>query len=108
MIGRRLNGFDCRGGGRNRGLGCRNDEPPAAATTDLTAFAAGRTRLVGGPFVSRALLVRGAPAFAGDLALLFGRHRCAPSTLFALSCIDATPPVFSSRQPSSACIPGAW
>jgi hypothetical protein len=36
--------------------------------------------------VSRALFVRRAAALAGDLALLFGRHRREPTPFFAFSC----------------------
>src|SRR5438034_6675955 len=65
----------------------RDDQPPAAAATHLSAFTSGGSRLVGGPLVSRPLLVRGAPALAGDLALLFRRHRREPSSLFTFSSI---------------------
>jgi hypothetical protein len=44
------------------------------AAAYLAPFAAGGTGLVGGEPVAFAALVRGAPAFAGNAALLFGRH----------------------------------
>jgi hypothetical protein len=60
-------------------------EPAAAAAADLTAFPAGRTCFLRGPLVSGALLMRGAPALAGDLALLLGGHRGKATTLSALA-----------------------
>src|SRR6266545_2409377 len=76
------------GGGRRNGrFRRRHDQPAPAAATDLTAFAPSRASLVGSPLVGRALFVGSATAFAGDLSLFFRRHRCEPSTLFALSCI---------------------
>ena len=42
----------------------------ASTATDLPAFAAGGTRLISGPFVGCAFLVRGASTLARDLALL--------------------------------------
>jgi len=105
MIGRRNRVGSGAGGNRGfrrgRGRGRGNDEPAPSTATDLTALAPRRARLVGGPFVGRALFVRSAAALARDFTLLFGRHRRKPSTLFALSCIHATPPVFlSARGPT--------
>jgi hypothetical protein len=48
----------------------RGNEAPAAAPTDLTAFAAGRARFIGRPFMRRSLFVRRTTPFAGDFALL--------------------------------------
>jgi hypothetical protein len=44
--------------------------------------------------VGRTFLVRGAATFTGDFTLLLGRHRCKPSTFFALSCIHHYASVF--------------
>ena len=56
----------------------------ASAAADLAALASCRARLVGRPFVRGALLVRGAPALAGDFPLFLGRHRSEPAALLAL------------------------
>jgi len=70
----------------------RCDQPAASTATDLAAFAPGIARLVGRPFVRCSLFMRGAPAFAGDLALFFRRHRRKPATFFSFRCIHCTPP----------------
>ena len=81
--------------GRTRtGVAGRDDQAPASAATHLTAFAAGGTRFVGGPFVSSAFLVRSAPAFAGDLTLFLRGHRRKSSPFFSLSGIHNCASVF--------------
>jgi hypothetical protein len=50
-------------------------EPTPAAAADLATFSARGTRLIGRPLMGRSFFVRGAPAFAGYFALLFGGHR---------------------------------
>src|SRR5207247_6342482 len=65
----------------------RDDQPPAASAAHLPALTSGGSRFVGGPLVGRPLFVRRAPALAGDLALLFRRHRREPSSLFPFSSI---------------------
>src|SRR5438067_850334 len=60
----------------------RDDQAAASAAADLPALAAGVAGFVGGPLVGRPLFVRRAAALAGDLALLFGRHRCESATFF--------------------------
>src|SRR5262245_53407157 len=56
--------------GDRGGLG-RHNQASTTSPADLAALAAGISRLVGGPLVGRSLLVRGAPALAGDFALFF-------------------------------------
>src|SRR3954447_3793735 len=58
--------------------------PQTTATTaaDLATLAAGQPGFFGRPFVRGALQMRGAPALAGDLALLFGGHRRKSPALF--------------------------
>jgi hypothetical protein len=70
----------------------RDDEAPASAAADLTALASCVPRFVGCPFVRRSLFMRGAPTLAGDLALLFWRHRRKPTTFFPFRCIHYAPP----------------
>src|SRR4029079_11377012 len=55
-------------------LGRRFDQAAAAATADLATLAPRVAGLVGGPLVSGPLLMGGASALAGDLALLLGGH----------------------------------
>ena len=61
------------------------DETAAAAAADLPALAAGRSRFLGRPLVSRPLLMGGAPALARDLTLLLRRHRGEPAAFLAFS-----------------------
>src|SRR5215208_680404 len=61
-------------------------EPSAAATADLPALAAGRSRFVGRPFVRGPLLMCRAAALARDLALLLRRHRREPAAFFPFTC----------------------
>src|SRR5438034_410297 len=96
MIARRDVGS--RAGGRSGRLRRGDDQPASAAATDLPALAPGGARLVGCPFVGRALFMSSATTLAGDLTLLFRRHRRKASTLFPLTCIHATPPVFLSAR----------
>src|SRR6266496_5498214 len=65
-------------------LGIQN-QTAAAPATDLTALAAGIAGFVCSPFVGSPLFVGGASAYAGDLALLFGRHRRKSPTFLAFS-----------------------
>jgi hypothetical protein len=65
---------------------CRKHEAAASAAADLTTLATGIARFVGRPLVGCPLLVCGAPALAGDLALLFRRHRSESATFFTFSC----------------------
>src|SRR5438093_2788638 len=97
--------FESGGGRRNGWFRRRHDQSAPAAATDLTALAPSRAGLVGRPLVGRALFVGGATAFAGDLPLFFGRHRCKSSTLFALTCIHHYASVFKARgaQPRVRC-----
>ena len=66
-------------------------ESTASTATDLPAFAAGGTRLISGPLVGGALLVRGASTLAGDFPLLLRRHRRKATALFSNS-VHSTPP----------------
>src|SRR5581483_6933343 len=68
---------------RRRGLR-RLDQTSAPAATDLPAFAARQPSFVRRPLMRGALLMRGAPALARNLALLFRRHRREAPSLFAL------------------------
>src|SRR3989442_15025520 len=81
--------------GRRRGIR-RDDEPSAAATTHLAAFAAGVTRFIGGPFVRRPFFVSGTTALARNLPLLLGRHRREPSSFFT----------FCTHRSASVCLSG--
>src|SRR3954471_15210723 len=69
-----------------------NDKPPPSATADLTALSTCVARFVGRPFVGRAFFVRRAASLAGDLSLLFGRHRRETPPLFAFTCSHRVPP----------------
>jgi hypothetical protein len=60
----------------------------------LTALPTRITRFFGRPLVRRAFFMSGAPAFAGDLALLFGRHRSKTASFFAHS-FHSHPPRYS-------------
>src|SRR6185436_1975956 len=71
----------------------RNDQATTSAAAYLTALAAGRPCFVSGPFVRCTLFMRRAPALAGDLALLFGRHRRKPSTFLLLCGHGEEPPL---------------
>jgi len=66
-------------------------EATSTAAAHLTSTAPRRSCLIGGPFMSRALFVRGPPALACYLALLFRRHRRESPTFFAF-CIHRLPP----------------
>jgi hypothetical protein len=67
-------------------ISCRRDEQtPATAAADLTALASRVAGFVGRPFVRGAFFVRGATALAGDLTLLFGRHRSKTTPFLANS-----------------------
>ena len=85
-----------RGCVSHRHVGWRNDQPSASTAAHLAALAAGRTRFVRAPFVRCAFFVRGATALAGDLALLFGRHRSKTASFLANS-VHSHPPGFSQN-----------
>src|SRR4051794_39885658 len=74
----------CDHTGRRRLAG--NDQTSASAAADLPALAARIAGFVRGPLVRGALFVCRAPAFAGDLALLFRGHRREPTPFLAFSC----------------------
>jgi hypothetical protein len=72
-------------------------KPSAPTPAHLTALAPGVSRLVGGPLVRSSLLVSGAATLAGDLALLFPRHRRETSSFFPLSNIHRCASVRDAR-----------
>src|SRR5204863_2538462 len=72
------------GRARLRRLG-RDDESTSPAAAHLAALAAGRARLVRGPFMRGSLHMSGAAALTRDLALFFGGHRREPSPFFPFS-----------------------
>jgi hypothetical protein len=76
-------------GQRRRDLG-RFHQPAAATAADLAALAPGVAGFVGRPFVCSPLLVCGAPALAGDLALFLRGHRSEPAAFLALSVVHRT------------------
>jgi hypothetical protein len=74
----------------------------SAATADLTALAASRSRFFGCPLVRGTLLVRRAATLAGDLTLLLGGHRSKPTTFLTYS-VHSTPPLRSRPALHSSC-----
>jgi hypothetical protein len=64
------------------GPGTGRHQPSSSAAAGLATLPAGGAGFVFGPFVGRALLVRGATTLTGDLTLLFGRHRTKSATFF--------------------------
>jgi hypothetical protein len=79
--------------GHRFGLLLGNYEAAPAAAADLASFSTGRPCFVSRPFVRRPLFMRRAAAFAGNLTLLFGRHRREPSPFFSFGCIHYSPPL---------------
>jgi hypothetical protein len=53
----------------------------------LTTFAPGNARLIGGPFVRGALLMRSSPAFAGDFSLPRTIHGRKPAVTGTPACL---------------------
>ena len=80
-------------------ISCRGrHETSATPATDLATLAARVAGFVGCPLVRGALFVSGAPALAGDLALLFRGHRSKSAAFFAHS-VHSIPPRYSTNQP---------